>query len=165
MTGVVKRYKVNFFECRCPAVVEVVQGDSARVLEFEPTDYEIPEGAVCTYYVDRPSKVPVYNTATIADNVITVDLTAESLAEAGENHLQVRIEKNDKVLTSFSVVLIVRAFGGIGAVKSTSESNVFDQAIERAKEQIAESSNFEVYVEGTSLVINTLVVNANGVKY
>ena len=126
------RYKVSFFENKNTPIIEVVQGDSARVLEFEPTDYDIPEGAVCTYYVKRPSNIPVYNSASVDDNVVTVELTPESLSEVGENRLQVRIEKNDKILTSFTVVLLVREFGGIGAVESSSEANVFDQAVANA---------------------------------
>ena len=130
------RYNISFFENGTTPIIEVVQGDSARVLEFEPTDYEIPSGAVATYYIKRPSDVPVYNSATIEDNVVTVELTAEGLAEAGGNLLQVRLERNSKYLTSFSVVLVVRAFGGIGAVESHSESNIFDDTIDEAKDEI-----------------------------
>lgn len=130
--------KINFFDNQSRPIIEVVQGDTARSLVFEPSDYDIPSGSTATYYVARPSHIPVYNEATIdyTNNSVTVNLTAESIAEVGENYLQVRILQGNDILTSFSVILMVRRFGGAGAVESRSEIGIFDQIIRDAREQL-----------------------------
>lgn len=131
------RYPIKFYDNDTTHVIEVVQGDSARVLEFEAVDYTIPEGAEATYYVKRPSNVPVYNEAEIDGDIVTVELTADALAEAGDNLLQVRIEKDGLFLTSFSVVLLVRRFGGLSAIEGAGQINLFDELIAELREQLA----------------------------
>lgn len=133
-------YRISFYDNSRTTVIEAVQGDTMRSFRFYPTDFTLIQGQSVNYYVKRPSGIPVYNTAFLNynDNYIDVDLTAEALAEVGENNLQVRIMEGNDVLTSFEVVLLVREFGGIGAVESHPESNVFDQVIEQAMEYIAQ---------------------------
>lgn len=119
-----------------PPIVQVVQGDSGRSLSCVLADYAIPSGAVATYYVQKPSGSAVYNAAAIEGNTVTVDLTAQALAEAGECPLQVRLELSEEFLTSFDVILAVQPFRGIEATESTSEMNIFDQAVEHAREEL-----------------------------
>ena len=128
-------------------VIYVVQGDSARSLQFELKDYTIPTGATVKYYVEKPSGQAVYNSCTVSDNVVTVPLTAQALAETGENKLQVRVEKNSTVITSFTVVLNVKPFGGMNAVQSTTEANVFDQVMAEMLEDIEDAAeDAETYI-------------------
>ena len=128
------RYNIDFLDStsRESLIIDVMQGDTARTLEFVPNDYTIPSGATATYYVKRPSNIPVYNTATISGNVVSVKLTAQALAEKGINHLYVRLTISGEYLTSFAVVLNVKEFGGVDAVESSTEMNVFDQAVAAA---------------------------------
>ena len=130
-------YNISIFENKNTNIIEVVQGDSGRVLEFLSVDYDIPSGTTGTYYVQKPSGSAVYNSCTISGNEITVPLTTQTLAEHGECPLQVRLEKDGQFLTSFDVVLIVRPFRGIDAAESTTEMNIFDQEIENAREEIS----------------------------
>ena len=128
-------------------VIYVVQGDTARSLQFELKDYTIPTGATVKYYVEKPSGQAVYNSCTVSDNVVTVPLTAQALAETGENKLQVRVEKNSTVITSFTVVLNVKPFGGMNAVQSTTEANVFDQVMAEMLEDIEDAAeDAETYI-------------------
>lgn len=130
---------VNFSSLTVPHLISVVQGDTGRNLKCIVDDFTLDGAWTATWYVERPSDVPVYNTATIetSDNSVNLELTAQSIAEVGDNKLQVRIlDADDQVVTSFACILSVKPFGGIGAVESTTESNIFDQQVEEAFDEI-----------------------------
>lgn len=129
-------HNISFGTQTVPEQIPVVQGDTGREIVFILTDFTIPEGATATYYVQKPSGEAVYNTATISENNIIVPLTAQSIIEVGENDMQVRVILGEDIVTSFRAILMVRPFLGIGAVESSTEINIFDQAVEAAKEEI-----------------------------
>lgn len=120
-----------------PPLVTAVQGDTGRNILFTISDYEIPAGATATFYIQKPSKEAVYNTAVIdaSNNTVEIELTAQCLAEYGENFGQIRIMLDGEVITSFDFILLVKTFRGIDAIESTSETNIFDQAVEAAAGQ------------------------------
>lgn len=120
-----------------PPLVNAVQGDTGRNILFTISDYEIPAGATATFYIQKPSKEAVYNTAVIdaSNNTVEIELTAQCLAEYGENFGQIRIMLDGEVITSFDFILLVKTFRGIDAIESTSETNIFDQAVEAAAGQ------------------------------
>lgn len=128
-------HNISFGTQTVPEQIPVVQGDTGREIVFILTDFTIPEGATATYYVQKPSGEAVYNTATISENNIIVPLTAQSIIEVGENDMQVRVILDEDIVTSFRAILMVRPFLGIGAVESSTEINIFDQAVEAAKEE------------------------------
>lgn len=130
------RVKINIASQTTPQIIPVVQGDTGRSVLFEIADFVIPASATATYYIKKPSGQAVYNAATIDGNTVLADLTAQSIAEVGENPGQVRILKNDEVVTSFDFILDVEPFRGIDAIESTTEMNVFDQAVQQAMEEI-----------------------------
>lgn len=125
---------INLASQVAPPIIQAVQGDTGRAVSFALADYTVPEGATATYYIAKPSGEAVYNTATISGNNIICELTAQSLAELGENNMQVRIIKDEDIVTSFDVILLVRPFRGIDAIESGTEMNIFDQAVEQAAE-------------------------------
>lgn len=130
---------VNFSSLTVPHLISVVQGDTGRNLKCIVDDFTLESGWSATWYVERPSDVPVYNTATIetSDNSVNLELTAQSINEVGDNKLQVRIlDEDEQVVTSFACILSVKPFGGIDAVESTTESNIFDQQVEEAFDEI-----------------------------
>lgn len=131
---------ISFLRQTVPHIVNAVQGDSGRVVIFEPDDFVIPEGATATYYVEKTDGEAVYNTATIDGNKITVPFTAQALAASGDNNGQVRIELNGEYVTSFAFLLRVLPFYGIDAIESDTEMNIFDKAVEEAKEEIKDAS-------------------------
>lgn len=135
-------YSINYASQIVPELIPAVQGDTGRTLIFTPADFTIPAGCTATYYVQKPSGEAVYNTAAISDGKITCALTAQALAEAGENKLQVRVFNGDAVVTSFTALLIVCPFEGEGAAESTTEMNIFDEEIENIREQILEWLSF-----------------------
>ena len=120
-----------------PPIIPAVQGDTGRNISFKIVDATIPEGATATFYIQKPSGNAVYNTAEIiSSNQVLVPLDAQCLAEVGENFGQVRILLDDEVITSFDFILLVKVFHGIEAIESTTEMNIFDQAVEEAIEEI-----------------------------
>ena len=130
---------VNFSSMTAPHLISVVQGDTGRNLKCIVDDFTLDGAWTATWYVERPSDVPVYNTGTIetSDNSVNIELTAQSINEVGDNKLQVRIlDADDQVVTSFACILSVKPFGGIDAVESTTESNIFDQQVAEAKQEI-----------------------------
>ena len=129
------RSTINIAGQAVPNIIPAVQGDTGRSIEFTLADFTIPAGSTATYYVQKPSGEAVYNAATINDNKVTVELTAQSLAETGDNYGQVRILNGEDVVTSFDFILLVKPFRGIDAIESTTEMNIFDEAVQNAMEQ------------------------------
>lgn len=134
------RSTINIAGQTVPQIIPVVQGDTGRTILFTLADYTIPSGATANYYIQKPSGEAVYNAATVDGNTVLVDLTAQSIIEAGDNYGQVRIENDGEVVTSFDFILLVKPFRGIDAVESTTEMNIFDKAVEHAREQIEEAA-------------------------
>lgn len=123
-----------------PAIIPVVQGDSGRNILFTLADFTIPNGSSAYVYIEKPSGASIYNSVAIEGNSVLVELTSQSIMEAGDNYGQVRIMKDDEVVTSFEFILQVQKFRGIDATESTSEMNIFDQAVAAAAEQFQEDA-------------------------
>lgn len=138
--------KISYGSQTVPPIVTAVQGDTGRAINFEVSDFTPPAGATATYFILKPSGEAIYNSATIADNNILCELTAQSLAETGENRMQVRVLLGEDIVTSFEVILMVRKFLGDDAIESGTEMNIFDQAVEQAAEDF--QSQAEQIVEG-----------------
>ena len=88
--------------------VPVVQYDSGRQLVFNLVDATLPSGCTAYIYINKPSGLSVYNTCTVSGNTVTVTLTNQALAEYGRNYAQIRIIKNEEVVTSFNIMLDVQ---------------------------------------------------------
>lgn len=131
---------INLTSQVSPQLIQAVQGDTGRSICFKLADFTIPAGAAATYYIQKPSGEAIYNSATISGNEITCELTAQSLAEIGENPMQVRISADGEIVTSFDAILLVRPFRGIGAIESGTEINIFDKAVEKAAEDFQEQA-------------------------
>lgn len=132
--------KISYGSQTVPPIVPAVQGDTGRAISFEIADFTPPAGATATYFILKPSGEAIYNSATITNNSILCELTAQSLAEAGENRMQVRVLQGEDIVTSFEVILMVRTFLGDDAIESGTEMNIFDQAVEQATEQFQEQA-------------------------
>lgn len=127
---------ISFERQAVPPIIQAVQGDTGRNLIISLADMTIQDGSTATVYVAKPSGEAVYNEATIEGDKILIDLTAQMLAEVGEMPFQVRVFYNGEVVTSFSTILKVYPFNGIDAIESKTEMNIFDKAVEQAREEI-----------------------------
>lgn len=132
----ITEHKISFFDDTETVIIPVVQGDTGRVLKFTPTDATLSASYTATWFVRKPSKNAVYYNATITGNSVICGLTAQALAEKGDSYLNVRIyDQNEDVVSAFRVVLKVQE-SPVDAIESTTETNIFDQAIEDAIEEI-----------------------------
>lgn len=121
-----------------PPIIPVVQGDSGRNVSFTLSDYTIPTGSTANFYIQKPSGAAIYNSATVVSPTnVLVELDAQCLAEYGENYGQIRVINDGEVVTSFDFILLVKPFRGIDATESTTEMNIFDQAVGQAIEEIS----------------------------
>lgn len=129
--------KISFERQAVPPIIPAVQGDSGRNILFNLTDYAIPDNTEAFFYIQKPSGNAVYNSAEIVSSgSVLVPLDTQCLAETGENYGQVRISLDGEIITSFDFILLVKAFRGVEAVESTTEMNIFDKAVEQAREEI-----------------------------
>lgn len=138
-----------------PPIIPVVQGDTGRSILFTLADFTIPTGATATYYIQKPSGNAVYNNAVIEGNTITANLTAQSIAEIGDNYGQVRIAKDGEVVTSFDFILLVKEFRGIDATESITEMNIFDKAVQQAETEITTAKDSAI--EGITTAKNSAI--------
>lgn len=134
----ITEHKISFFDDTETVIIPVVQGDTGRVLKFTPTDATLSASYTATWFVRKPSKNAVYYNATITGNSVICGLTAQALAEKGDSYLNVRIyDQNEDVVSAFRVVLKVQE-SPVDAIESTTETNIFDQTIEDAKQEIGQ---------------------------
>lgn len=110
----VKRYGVQ-------TTIPVVQYDSGRQIIFHVVDDTIPSGCTAYLFVRMPSGKLVYNNCTISNSTITVTPTNQTFAECGNTYGQIRISKNNEVITSFDVIFDVKKSYADGAIESISE--------------------------------------------
>lgn len=148
-----------------PPIIPVVQGDTGRSILFTLADFTIPTGATATYYIQKPSGNAVYNNAVIEGNTITANLTAQSIAEIGDNYGQVRIAKDGEVVTSFDFILLVKEFRGIDATESITEMNIFDKAVQQAETEIttAKDSAIEEITTAKGSAIEEIAASAENI--
>lgn len=158
--------KISYGSQTAPPIVPAVQGDTGRAISFEIADFTPPAGATATYFILKPSGEAIYNSATITDNSILCELTAQSLAEAGENRMQVRVIQGEDIVTSFEVILMVRTFLGDDAMESGTEMNIFDQAVAAATEQFQENAEqiVEEVIESIPPDYTALVNRVNNIE-
>lgn len=116
--------------------IDYVAGTNALPIVFTFRDFDIPEGASATYYVKKPSKKAVWNTAQISGNAVTIPVTTQTFAEEGLNNLQVRITQGEETLVTFTQP--VKAWPNHtndDAQESKNESDLLDQYIQEMQEE------------------------------
>ena len=134
----ITEHRISFYDDSGLALIPVVQGDTGRVLKLTPTDAELTNSYTAKWFARKPSGLAVYYDATILSGSVYCQLTAQALAEKGDTFLNVRIyDQNEDVVSAFRVCLDVQE-SPVDAIESTNETNIFDQAIEDAKQEIGQ---------------------------
>lgn len=113
-----------------PPVVHTVQGDTGRTLEAHITDMDIPSGATAKFWAVKPSGAGVSNTATISGDVVEVDLTNQTLAEAGDIQAQLQIQNRGQTVKTFCFVIRNGKSLAGDYPESENESTWLDQQLE-----------------------------------
>ena len=109
--------------------IRAVQGDSGNEVLMHIKDVDLPAGTTARAYVEKPSGLAVYATASVQDNDITFGITNQMLAEPGTSRCQVHLENDGEVLTTFYIYIFVEERLGEGAPESESSVDVFDEAV------------------------------------
>jgi len=116
--------------------IRAVQGDSGNTVVMHIRDVTLPSGTTARAFVEKPSGLAVYVSATVSNNDITFGLTAQMVAEAGTSRCQVHLEKNSEVLTTFYIYIFVEERLGEGAPESETSVDVFDEAVAAGIEEL-----------------------------
>ena len=84
-------------------IVALVQNDTGREIECNILDFDIPVGATSKLWLIKPSKKISSCDGVISENMVTVALTDQAVAEKGMCVAQLKITKNGKTLSSFTM--------------------------------------------------------------
>lgn len=124
--------------------IDYVQNTNAIPIIFHFRDFQIPAGATAQVFVQKPSGLAVYNSATISGNDVTVDVTTQMMAEVGFNKLQLQVMSGEDNLVTFVQPVNVRQNYTDGeSEESKNESSLFDELQEAAQaaNKAAEAAN------------------------
>lgn len=114
--------------------IDYVQNTNAIPIIFHFRDFQIPAGATAQVFVQKPSGLVVYNSATISGNDVTVDVTTQMMAEVGFNKLQIQVVNGDDNLVTFVQPVNVRQNYTDGeSEESKNESSFFEEIQEAAQ--------------------------------
>lgn len=92
-----------------PVKIPYAQQSNAVKLTFVFKDYTIPSNATARVYVRKTSGKEVFTTATIntSSNTVSVTVTTQMVAEAGEQLMNIQLISGSTVLISFPIILDV----------------------------------------------------------
>lgn len=144
--------------------IEVVQYDTGVQLVFSILDFDLPEGATATIYVRKKSGNCVYQDCgvIVEDNTVIVDLDNQALTEIGECAYQIKLMKDDDVVSTFAGIMSVApSLADVDAVESKTVISPFEKVtaekiaeIEKAADENNLASSIVCEVEGTAIGIS-----------
>lgn len=151
---------------KSPMVVPAVQNDTDRQLKMIVDDFTLSNSMTGKMTFKRADGTFYEADATLAlaDNAFVAELD-QALTCPGRTLAQLKVTATDTVST-FSFVIWVEA--DTSGTLSPQEGISLSQAVARAEsaaDRAEENAGVEIYADGTTLVINTLLVNANEVNY
>lgn len=151
---------------KSPMVVPAVQNDSDRQLKMIVDDFTLSNSMTGKMTFKRADGTFYEAEATLAlaDNAFVAELD-QALTCPGRTLAQLKVTATDTVST-FSFVIWVEA--DTSGALTPQEGISLIQAVERAEDaadRAEENAGVEIYADGTTLVINTRLINANEVNY
>lgn len=181
--NITKRIKLDFGRSTSPVTVWVKQGDeNSRQIEVEPLlngmAYTIPSGVSARFACRKPDGHQVLNDyPTISDNIITIPITPQTLAEAGEGLASVILfdNANQSILSTQNFVLRIEENPLVGSeVESSDEYQSFLSVLGNigsvTKKTLAEgnySDGYTIPLSGNLADFNLIeihIMDTNGYK-
>lgn len=95
-----KKIQLDFTEEGLREKIEVVQGDTGRVLLCNIIGVDMTNVSSRFYAVKKSGK-EIYNNCTVSKNTVTIELTEQTLAEVGIVKCQLDLRKGDQKVQSF----------------------------------------------------------------
>lgn len=138
-------------------------------LYYDGGRYTIPDDGVVSITGTKPDGAAYNIAGTIVDNAVAITVTDQITACAGRSIAEILVESetDGTVLYSANFPLLVEPAAVQGEFSPSEIPSAIvdtDGNVYYSKEGIAEEL-IEVYVDGTSLVINTNLTNGNEVSY
>ena len=136
-----KKIQLDFTEEGLREKIEVVQGDTGRVLICNIIGVDMTNVSARFYAVKNSGK-EIYNNCTVSQNTVTIELTEQTLAEVGIVKCQLDLRKGDQKVQSFIFDIDVTAsLMAQSEYLSSSEYKVVDDLadkVEKNENKIAE---------------------------
>lgn len=119
------------------AVIYAVQNDTGRVLEIAFGDYAIPSGATAQLWIRSSKGTLSFAAGTIANDVVTVPLSASNLAEAGIAAAQLQITAGGSYIKSLPFIINIQEEAN-GQTITPSEETLIEQVIAEMQAQLSQ---------------------------
>lgn len=117
--------------------IHYVRGTDLLPIVFHFRDFSIPSGVTARVFVAKPDGNPVYDSATIEGNDVTVDVTEQMFLVLGMTLMQISIFDGEKELVSFAQPVMVEQNLKAGDLpESTTDVSFLDDAIEQANQAV-----------------------------
>lgn len=138
---IIRRIKLDFARESHTVKIFAKQGDiNSRYVEIEPLEnglrYQIPDGVIARFAAKKPDGTEIFNDyPTISENIITVVLTEQTLAAAGDVECDIQLyqEESGQVLKAQTFVIRVRP-DVLKNAKSSNEYQSYEAALLRIEE-------------------------------
>lgn len=156
-----KKIQLDFTEEGLREKIEVVQGDTGRVMLCNIVGVDMTSVSA-RFYAVKDSGKEIYNNCKVSKNTVTVELTEQTLAEVGTVKCQLDLRKGDQKVQSFIFdIKVTASLMAQSEYLSSSEYKVVDDLageVEENKNKIAEldskKANKDDY--GSPLQANTV---------
>lgn len=136
-----KKIQLDFTEEGLREKIEVVQGDTGRVLICNIIGVDMTNVSARFYAVKKSGK-EIYNNCTVSKNTVTIELTEQTLAEVGIVKCQLDLRKGDQKVQSFIFDIdVTDSLMAQSEYLSSSEYKVVDDLadkVEKNENKIAE---------------------------
>ena len=163
----IQTISLNQLEFKIPRVIHAVQNDTGREIRMILEDSTVASGDTATLDFKRADDThfSVTATAETSTNSFLADMT-QALTCPGDTYCQLKVTRSEEVVGTFAFLIAVQE--DASGVVSPQEGISLSEAVQRAEDaadRAEENAGVEIYADGTTLVINTLLVNANEVNY
>lgn len=131
-------------------IVNLVQNDTGREIECSILDFDIPAGATSKLWLIKPSKKISSCDGVISENMVTVALTDQVVAEKGMCVAQLKITKDGKTLSSFTMYFNFEEDTSTNGIISQEDIRLVETFIQEQKKKL------DAYLEGKGQDIEKL---------
>lgn len=131
-------------------IINLVQNDTGREIEYNILDFDIPVGATSKLWLIKPSEKVASCNGTISGNVVTVALTDQVVAEKGMCVSQLKITKDGKTLSSFTMYFNFEEDASTNGIISQEEIKLVETFIAEQKKKL------DAYIAGKTKDIEKL---------
>lgn len=145
--------KINVFKPNYIEPLYVVQGSNMLTIKITFADWDIPSGAIVKWQVITSTKGEL-NNATYEDNTVSIVPYNTTFSEAGKGYLQLRVEKDEKVLVSFAIDVLIfrdRLMSPVEGSNSDVVKVLVDQYVEEATGTLFEDLEAQAQSELASI--------------